>query len=77
MAALRPCKRRDFIRKLRALGYDGPFPGGSHQSMSKSKNSTRPSAQTVRVPNTDVDDVGLLRHILRNAKIDESDFSNA
>ena len=25
-----PCKRRDFIRKLRELGFEPPEPGGSH-----------------------------------------------
>ena len=25
-----PCKRRDFIRKLRALGFDLPEPGTRH-----------------------------------------------
>ena len=33
MAAWRPLKRRDFIRKLRALGFDGPFSGTRHQFM--------------------------------------------
>ncbi len=28
-----PCKRRDFIRKLRKLGFDGPFSGTRHQFM--------------------------------------------
>jgi hypothetical protein len=26
-----PCKRRDFIRRLRQLGFDGPFSGAKHQ----------------------------------------------
>jgi len=25
-----PCKRRDFIKKLRAIGFDGPYAGGNH-----------------------------------------------
>lgn len=25
-----PCKRRDFIRKLKRLGFESPEPGGSH-----------------------------------------------
>ncbi len=25
-----PCKRRDFIRKLKKLGFESPEPGGSH-----------------------------------------------
>jgi len=28
-----PCKRKDFIRRLRALGFDGPFTGARHQFM--------------------------------------------
>ena len=28
-----PCKRRDFIRRLRKLGFDGPYSGTRHQSM--------------------------------------------
>lgn len=26
-----PCKRRDFIRRLRKLGFDGPYSGTRHQ----------------------------------------------
>lgn len=33
MAGWRPLKRRDFIRKLRALGFGGPFSGTRHQFM--------------------------------------------
>jgi predicted RNA binding protein YcfA (HicA-like mRNA interferase family) len=25
-----PCKRKDFIRKLKKLGFESPEPGGSH-----------------------------------------------
>ena len=28
-----PCKRRLFIRRLRALGFDGPYSGTRHQFM--------------------------------------------
>jgi hypothetical protein len=28
-----PCKRRDFIQRLRQLGFDGPFSGTRHQFM--------------------------------------------
>lgn len=28
-----PCKRRDFIRRLRLLGFEGPFSGTRHQFM--------------------------------------------
>lgn len=26
-----PCKRRDFIVRLRSIGFDGPFSGTRHQ----------------------------------------------
>jgi len=28
-----PCKRREFIRRLRKLGFDGPYSGTRHQFM--------------------------------------------
>ena len=30
MGRWRPCKRRDFIKKLRHLGFESPEPGGRH-----------------------------------------------
>lgn len=33
MAGWRPLKRREFIRRLRALGFDGPYSGTRHQFM--------------------------------------------
>lgn len=33
MSRWTPCKRRDFIRKLRLLGFEGPFAGNQHQFM--------------------------------------------
>lgn len=33
MSQWTPCKRRDFISKLLALGFDGPFSGTRHQFM--------------------------------------------
>ena len=26
-----PCKRREFLRKLRVLGFTGPYTGGRHE----------------------------------------------
>ena len=77
MPTLTPCKRREFIRKLRALGYDGPFQGGNHGYMVRSQRATKPGAKTITVPNTDIDDIGLLARILRNAGIDRDDFVDA
>ena len=33
MAGWHPIKRRDFVRKLRALGFQGPFRGTRHEFM--------------------------------------------
>lgn len=33
MSQWTPCKRRDFINRLRNLGFDGPFSGTKHQFM--------------------------------------------
>ena len=31
MSQWRPCKRRFFIKRLRKLGFDGPYSGTRHQ----------------------------------------------
>ena len=33
MSRWTPCRRRDFIRRLRRLGFDGPYSGTRHQFM--------------------------------------------
>jgi len=33
MSQWSPCKRREFIRRLRELGFNGPFSGTRHQFM--------------------------------------------
>jgi len=46
-----PCKRSDFIRKLRRLGFDGPFTGTRHQFMVLSqKRLAIPSNAEYSVP---------------------------
>jgi hypothetical protein len=51
MAAWRPLKRREFIRHLRALGFDGPFSGTRHQFMILGQHrQTIPSNAEFSVP---------------------------
>jgi len=51
MADWRPLKRRDFIRKLRALGFDGPYSGTRHQFMiSGQHRQTIPTNAEYSVP---------------------------
>ena len=33
MSRWKPCKRSEFIRRLRRLGFDGPYSGTHHQFM--------------------------------------------
>jgi predicted RNA binding protein YcfA (HicA-like mRNA interferase family) len=61
---LNSISRRDLIRKFRALGFEGPYPGGKHQFMKK-------NALKIRIPNPHEGDIGvsLLSRILRQAGI--------
>ncbi len=64
-------KRRDLIRALRQLGFDGPFPGGNHQYMSKGQLK-------VSIPNPHRGDIskGLLARILTEAGISREEWAS-
>ena len=51
-----PVNRRILIRRLRHLGFDGPWPGGSHEYMSKGDDFKL----WIPNPHSDVIGVGLL-----------------
>jgi len=76
MPGLSPCRRREFVRKLKTLGYAGPFVGGKHAYMSRTAAAAVPGAQTITLPNTDLD-VALLSRVLRQSGISHADFMNA
>ncbi len=51
MAGWRPLKRREFVRKLRCLGFEGPYSGTRHQFMVfGSHRQTIPSNPEYSVP---------------------------
>ena len=51
MAGWRPLKRRDFIAKLRGLGFEGPCSGTRHQFMVLGQHrQTIPSNSEYSVP---------------------------
>lgn len=57
--------RRKLIRKLKALGYTGPFSGGKHQFMKKDR-------QKIRIPNphgSQEISLDLVKEILRQDRI--------
>jgi len=64
-----PIKRKDLIRHLKQLGFEGPYSGGKHQFMVRGNI-------TVRVPNPHQPDIGmeLLARILRQAGINKDEW---
>lgn len=69
MAPLGPIKRSELIRRLRELGFEGPFSGGHHQFMIRGDH-------TVRVPNPHQSDISpdLLSRILRQSGISRKEW---
>lgn len=61
---LTPVSRRELVRRLRQLGFDGPYQGGRHPQM-------RRGDVTLIVPNPHGADlgVGFLRRLLRQAGV--------
>jgi predicted RNA binding protein YcfA (HicA-like mRNA interferase family) len=53
-----PCKRRDFIRKLRKIGFCRPEPGGNHYYM-------RYEAYTLTLPSNDEYSIPQIKMLLR------------
>ena len=64
MPEIRPIKRKELIRFLRKLDFNGPFSGGKHQFMVKGD-------LRIRIPNPHKKEIGknLLKIILKEAEI--------
>lgn len=69
MPSFGPIKRKDLIRYLRQLGFDGPFSRGKHQHMKKEDI-------TLTIPNPHQGDIGrnLLSQILKQANVSRDDW---
>ena len=65
MPKLAPIKRKDLIRYLRQLGFEGPFSGGNHEFVKK-------NARKIFIPNPHQGDINkeFLIRILRQGNID-------
>ena len=51
MSQFNPCRRKDFIRRLRKIGFEGIYSGGRHQFMLFGQNRlTIPSNSEFSVP---------------------------
>lgn len=70
MPSLGPASRRDLVRKLKILGFDGPYPGGKHQWMQR-----RGLRITIPNPHQGAIDPGLIRRILRQAGISVEEWN--
>lgn len=71
MPKLKPLKAEEVIRKLRKLGFSGPFPGGKHVRMLHSEKGI-----IIPVPvhkGKDVS-VGLIREIINEVSISREEW---
>ena len=67
---LTPVSRKELIRRLDRLDFEGPYPGGSHEYMAR-------RGVYVRIPNPHHGEeisVRLLSRILRDAKISREEW---
>jgi predicted RNA binding protein YcfA (HicA-like mRNA interferase family) len=64
-----PISQRELVKCLKRLGFDGPYSGGKHPFMIKDD-------LTLTIPNPHKGEIGreLLARILRQARIDKSDW---
>ena len=69
MAGLKPVSWREFVRRMRELGFDGPYSGGRHPQM-------RRGNVTVIIPNPHEGEisVGFLTRLLRQAGITREEW---
>lgn len=69
MSKLIPISQKQLIKRLRQLGFEGPYAGGKHPQM-------RRGDLTVIIPNTHQGDisVGLLTRILRQAGVSRQEW---
>ena len=72
MPRLSPAKWRELVRRLRALGFEGPYQGGRHPYMVKGD-------LVLTVPNPHREDIGidLLSRLLAQAGISRQEWDTA
>lgn len=69
MSRLTPVSWQEFVRRLRELGFEGPYAGGRHPQMRKGD-------LTLIIPNPHEGDIGpgLLSRLLRQAGISREEW---
>lgn len=61
MSRWSPCKRNEFVRRMRRLGFDGLYSGAKHQYMTW-------QAHRLTIPTNDEYSVAQLRMLLREVE---------
>ena len=71
MPKLGPVSRRDFLRRMNLLGFQGPFSGGKHQYLVRGD-------VRLAVPNPHQGDIGagLLRRILHEGHVRRAEWES-
>ena len=72
MPRLRPISQPEFVRRLRQLGFEGPFAGGKHPYMVRDE-----LVITIPNPHRGEISVDLLSRILRQADITRQEWLSA
>ncbi len=69
MPKLSPLSRRILIKKLRNLGFSGPYPATRHEYMKRNK-------EKIFIPNPHEKDIGLpiIKKIIQQLKISNQEF---
>ncbi len=72
MPRLAPVSRRDFIRRLRNIGFEGPFSGGRHEFMMR-------GARRLTLPNPHRSDISkdLLSRLLRQVEVTREEWESS
>jgi len=67
---MKPVSRKELIRRLKQLGFDGPFAGGKHSFLIR-------GSKRLILPNQHQGDVGvgLLNRILKQAGVSEEEWN--
>ncbi|MER3483825.1 MAG: hypothetical protein C4332_12395 [Meiothermus sp.] len=71
---MKSINRRELIRRLQLLGFEGPFSGGKHQYMRRNSDGKR-----ITLPNPHKTDVSgnLLAKILRDANLTREEWERS
>lgn len=72
MPKISPCSRVELIRKLRKLGFEGPFGGGKHSYMKRGKYR-----QIIPNPHGKGVSSEFVREILKQAEITVNEWLSA